>query len=66
MVNSLELVYRYDKVNDGFGTKTDRHTLGCVYYITNTFQFESDYEFVQSNDPTQANNELIVQLSYGF
>jgi type II secretory pathway pseudopilin PulG len=66
MVNNLELVYRYDTVNDGLGTHTDRNTVGCVYYITNTFQFESDYEFVQSNDPTQANNELIVQLSYGF
>jgi type II secretory pathway pseudopilin PulG len=66
MVNSVELVYRYDTVNDGLGTETDRQTVGCVYYITNTFQFEGDYEFVHSTDPSQANNELIVQLSYGF
>jgi len=66
MINSFELVYRYDQVNDGLGTGTDRNTVGCVYYITNTFQFEGDYEFVHSTDPTQANNQLIVQLSYGF
>ncbi len=66
MVNSVELVYRYDQLNDGLGTGTDRHTLGCVYYITNTFQFEGDYEFVHSTDRTQANNQLILQLSYGF
>jgi hypothetical protein len=66
MINSVELVYRYDRVNDGLGTETDRNSLGCVYYITNTFQFEGDYEFVHSTDPTQANNQLILQLSYGF
>jgi hypothetical protein len=66
MINSLELVYRYDQVNDGLGTVTDRNSLGCVYYITNTFQFEGDYEFVRSTDSTQAKNQLIVQLSYGF
>lgn len=66
MINSLELVYRYDTVKDGLGTETDRNSLGCVYYITNTFQFESDYEFVHSTDHAQANNQLILQLSYGF
>jgi gas vesicle protein len=66
MVNSLELVYRYDTLNDGLGTGTDRNTLGCVYYITNTFQFEGDYEFIHSTDHSQANNQLILQLSYGF
>jgi hypothetical protein len=66
MINSLELVYRYDQVNDGLGTVTDRNSLGCVYYITNTFQFEGDYEFVRSTDLTQAKNQLILQLSYGF
>jgi hypothetical protein len=66
MINSLELVYRYDTVRDGLGTETDRNSVGCVYYITNTFQFEGDYEFVHSTDPQQANNQLILQLSYGF
>lgn len=66
MINSLELVYRYDTVKDGLGTETDRNSLGCVYYITNTFQFEGDYEFVHSTDHAQANNQLILQLSYGF
>jgi phosphate-selective porin len=66
MINSVELVYRYDQVNDGLGTVMDRNTVGCVYYITNTFQFEGDYEFVRSTDLTQAKNQLILQLSYGF
>jgi len=66
MVNNLELVYRYDRLEDGFGTRTERNTAGFVYYITNTFQLETDYEFINSNDPAQANNQLIVQLSYGF
>jgi hypothetical protein len=66
MINNVELLYRYDRVNDGLGTEEDRNTLGCVYYITNTFQFEGDYEFVHDTDHTQANNQLILQLSYGF
>src|SRR5579859_302281 len=60
MINNVELVYRYDQVNDAMGTGTDRNTVGCVYYITNTFQFEGDYEFIHSTDRTQANNQLIV------
>ena len=66
MINSLELVGRYDTKNDGLGTWTDRYTAGYVYYITNTLWFEGDYEWVTSNDPSQANNNLIFQLSYGF
>jgi hypothetical protein len=66
MIPSTELVFRYDTVSDGLGAKTDRYTLGVVYYITNTFQFEGDYEFVTPGDSTQAKNLLLVQLSYGF
>jgi hypothetical protein len=66
MINSLELVGRYDTINDGLGTWTDRYTAGWVYYITNTLWLEGDYEWVHSSDPSQANNNLIVQLSYGF
>jgi len=64
-INNLELVGRYDALHDGLGTSTQRYTVGCVYYITNTLLFESDYEFLHSNDPSQA-DQLILQLSYGF
>jgi hypothetical protein len=66
MINSLELVGRYDTKNDGLGTRTGRLTAGYVYYITNTLWFEGDYEFVNCSDHSQANNNLIFQLSYGF
>jgi hypothetical protein len=66
MINNVELVGRYDIMKDGLGTKTDRYTVGYVYYITNTLLFEGDYEFVHSNDPAQDHNELLFQLSYGF
>ena len=66
LINSTELVSRYDTKNDGLGTHTDRYTLGYVYYITNTLWFEGDYEFIHSNDSSQSNNNLIFQLSYGF
>ena len=39
--------------------------MGFIYYITNTLLFEGDYEFLHSNDPTQA-DQLILQLSLGF
>jgi hypothetical protein len=65
MINNVELVARYDTVRDGLGTRTERETLGYVYYLTNTLQFEGDYEFLNSSDPTQKNT-LILQLSYGF
>lgn len=66
MINNVELVGRYDTLHDGLGLRTERYTLGYVYYITNTLWFEGDYEFVNSSDRTQANNNLILQLSYGF
>ena len=50
-INNLELVGRYDRVNDGLGTKTDRETVGFVYYLTNTLLFEGDYEWLQSRGP---------------
>jgi len=65
LINNTELVGRYDYVRDGLGTKTRRYTAGLVYYITNTLLFEGDYEFLNSNDPTQA-DQLILQLSLGF
>jgi len=66
VVNNLELVGRFDNLNNGLGTKTDRYTLGYVYYFTNTLLFEGDYEFLNSNDPDQSHNSFVFQLSYGF
>ena len=64
-VNNLELVGRYDFLRDGLGTRTRRYTVGGVYYLTNTLLFEGDYEFLNSNDPSQQ-DQFILQLSYGF
>ena len=65
-INNLELVVRYDEARDGASFVTDRFTMGYVYYITSSLWFEGDYEFVQSDDPTQDHNRLVFQLSYGF
>ncbi len=62
-INNLELVSRYDTVNDGLGTRTDRSTIGYVYYFSNTLLFEGDYEFLHGEG---AHNDFIFQLSYGF
>jgi hypothetical protein len=40
--------------------------VGYVYYFSNTLLFEGDYEFVNSNDPTQNNNRFVFQVGYGF
>ena len=65
VINDTELVGRYDYVRDGIQFKTRRYTAGFIYYITNTLLFEGDYEFLNSNDPTQA-DQFILQLSLGF
>lgn len=65
-INNLELVGRYDSLHDGLANTTDRYTLGCVYYVTSTLLLEGDYEFLNSSDPTQPSNQLILQVSYGF
>lgn len=66
IVNNLELLGRYDTINDGVALKTDRYTLGYVYYLSNTLWFEGDYEFVESNDPGSDHNRFVFQVSYGF
>jgi hypothetical protein len=66
LINNIELIGRYDEVNDGFSTKVHRVTPGFIYYITNTLLFEGDYEFTESNNPDFDHNQLIFQLSYGF
>ncbi|MGA2683609.1 MAG: hypothetical protein ABSF51_01020 [Verrucomicrobiota bacterium] len=72
VINNLEIMGRYDSLHDlydpnnnAFDFKTQRYTVGYVYYFTNTLLFEGDYEFVSSNDPSQA-DQLIFQLSLGF
>jgi hypothetical protein len=64
-INNVELMGRYDTVNDGLGIHTRRYTAGLIYYLSNTLLFEGDYEFLYSNDPTQA-DRFVLQLSYGF
>jgi len=65
LINNLELVNRYDKINDGLGNRSQRYTLGYIYYLSNTLLFEGDYEFLHSTDPS-LRNQLLFQLSYGF
>jgi len=72
IINNLEIVGRYDSLHDvydpadnAFDIKTRRYTVGYVYYFTNTLLFEGDYEFLNSNDPSQA-DQFILQLSLGF
>jgi hypothetical protein len=66
LVNDIELVNRYDRTDDDLGTTTHRYTLGYVYYFSNTLLFEGDYEFIGSDDPAQAHNDVVFQLSCGF
>jgi hypothetical protein len=66
-INNVELVGRYDYLNDAQGTKTDRYTAGGVYYFSNTLLFEADYEWLRSHGPAALPpNSFILQLSYGF
>jgi phosphate-selective porin len=72
VINNVELVGRYDSVRNGYDSvsnsfhlNTQRYTIGGIYYFTSTLLFEADYEFLDSNDPSQV-NQLILQLSYGF
>ncbi len=71
MINNVELVGRYDSLHGAYNSdyngffNTQRYTTGFIYYITNTLLFEGDYEFVNSNDPSQA-DQLLLQLSLGF
>jgi hypothetical protein len=66
-INNLQLVGRFDYLNDGLGTKTQRETAGMVYYLTNTLMLEGDYEWLQSWGPNKLpNSKYVFQLSYGF
>jgi hypothetical protein len=72
LINNVELIGRYDSLrnsydsnDNAFDFNTKRYTVGSIYYFNSTLLFETDYEFLDSNDPSQA-NQLILQLSYGF
>jgi hypothetical protein len=66
-INNVELVSRFDRVDDGLGTRSHRETIGYVYYLTNTLWFEGDYEWVHSRGPAALpGSEWVFQLSYGF
>jgi hypothetical protein len=65
-LNNLELLGRVDSLHDGLGNTTDRYTVGAVYYVTTALLLEGDYEFINSSDPTQPANQLLLQISYGF
>ena len=66
-LKDVELVGRYDTMSDGIGTRTNRGTIGAVYYLTNTLWLEGDYEWASSHGPNPApSNQLIFQLSCGF
>jgi hypothetical protein len=66
-LDKLELIGRYDTVSDGLSMRTNRGTVGAVYYVTNTLWLEGDYEFTSNHGPNPAPaDSLLFQISYGF
>ncbi|HWB59227.1 MAG TPA: porin, partial [Chthoniobacteraceae bacterium] len=66
-INNVELVSRYDTLDDGLGTKTQRATAGFIYYFTDTLLLEGDYEWLHSRGPNaMPDSGFVLQLSYGF
>ncbi len=68
-LSNVELVGRYDRENNAQGSKTDRYTVGGIYYISNALLLEADYEWLQSsglNPLYPYPSRFILQLSYGF
>jgi hypothetical protein len=67
-LDKLELVGRYDTIDDGLGSRTERGTVGAVYYVTNTLWLEGDYEWATNHGPNLALPDygLLFQISYGF
>ena len=72
LINSTEVVFRYDTVNNDIGDLTNtakssrRFEPGIVYYITNTLWLEGSYEKTFNSVGFPSDNEWILQLSYGF
>jgi hypothetical protein len=66
-LDKLELVGRFDRVRDGLGSRTNRGSVGGVYYLTNTLWLEADYEFTHNHGPNPLPDDaLLFQVSYGF
>ena len=67
-VDKLELVGRYDTIDDGLGSRTERGTVGAVYYLTNTLWLEGDYEWANNHGHNVALPDygILFQISYGF
>ena len=67
-LDKLEIVGRYDTVDDGLGSHTHRETVGGVYYLTNTLWLEADYEWASNHGPSPGppDDALLFQISYGF
>jgi hypothetical protein len=67
LINNVELVGRYDNMNDDVSMNLDHYSAGFVYYITNTLWFEGTYEWLRNRgvDPVSPNS-FVLQLSYGF
>ena len=67
-LDKLELVGRYDTIDDGLGSRTERGTVGAVYYLTNTLWLEGDYEWASNHGTAVAVPDygLLFQISYGF
>ena len=67
-LDKIELVGRYDTIDDGLGSRTERGTVGAVYYLTNTLWLEGDYEWANNHGPNLALPDygLLFQISYGF
>jgi hypothetical protein len=68
-LSNVELVSRYDRENNAQGSKTDRYTVGGIYYFSNALLFEADYEWLQShgiNPLYPFPSRFVLQLSYGF
>jgi hypothetical protein len=62
-INNLELVGRYDKINDRIGNDSERETVGLAYYFSNTLLLEGAYEFQHG---TTQGDAFLLQLGYGF
>jgi hypothetical protein len=68
-LSNIELISRYDRENNAQGSRTDRYTIGGIYYISNALLVEADYEWFLSHGLSPLYpfpNRFVLQLSYGF
>jgi hypothetical protein len=65
-INNLELVGRWEGMQDGIAVTSRRYCVGYVYYVSNTLLFEGNYQFLRGNAASQPGDQFILQLSLGF